>query len=77
MAIATAIEMDGMPYLFGGNGPRTEASIAPARWHYILRNVGSHAAAHLFRPVSLGEGKRNFTLSQRPRGIRSTRISRI
>lgn len=39
-ALATAAEMKGMPYLFGGNGPKDGGFDCSGAMHYILHKVG-------------------------------------
>ncbi len=39
-ALATAVEMDGMPYLYGGNGPKDGGFDCSGAMHYILHKVG-------------------------------------
>lgn len=39
-ALATATEMKGMPYLFGGNGPKDGGFDCSGAMHYLLHKVG-------------------------------------
>ena len=39
-ALATAVEMEGMPYLYGGNGPEDGGFDCSGAMHYILHKVG-------------------------------------
>jgi len=39
-ALATAVEMDGMPYVYGGNGPKDGGFDCSGAMYYILQKVG-------------------------------------